>query len=429
MLVYSIFKHPVRWAFPFFYKRMYIVGMENILLDQPTIIAPNHANTLIDPIAIACYQPMDMYFWARADVFKHPVSRWICTNVHMLPIFRPRDGKENMHKNDDTFKASSQVLAANNMLFISPEGNSKMEKRLRPMKLGPARLLFDCLEAYPDKEFYIQPMGLNYTELRQGWGDFMMVYGKPIAASDYLEMYKENPDQAKEILMADVRKGLLDVMLHIDTEENEPYVEGLWELYRNDYVLDMFPKFSYDGERFKQEQAIARQSQIDPYEDQWESIKQYFETLKANNLNDFAIANFPRNNFSRYLFVLCFLPIKILSLFLTLPILKFIQNIANTKVADKDFAPSVVMVGGMVFFSAWGLFLALIAGVVYSWWLALLMPILVLFTQYMSQYWNEEWQKIKYLMAWSSFRKNKPNDAEKLEAQRADLRRYYEQWI
>lgn len=429
MFLYSVLKYPVQLGLIFFYKRIYMLGLENIPHDAPVIGAPNHANTLIDPISIACFQQKDMYFWARADVFKNPLVAWFIKQVHLLPIYRPRDGKENMHKNDSTFEASIDILNQNNMLFIAPEGGSQLEKRLRPMKLGPAKLLFQCLEANPEKEFYIQPIGLNFTSLTSGWGDLMMVFGKPIPASDYWEMYKENPEQTKEILMADVKKGLLDVMLHIDTEENEYCVEGLWEMYRNDYVLDKFPKFSYDDKRFYQEQAIARQSQIDPYDDTWEKIAAYFNSIAANGLSDFAIANFKRNNVLRYLFVLVLLPIKVLAFVLTEPLLKYIQKKAPKMVKDIDFKPSVVLMLGIFTYPVLGLLVFLIVGFAYSWSMALLSPFALLIIQYISQYWNEEWHNIKALGKWNSFRKGKAQEAEKLIEQRAELKRYYEQWI
>lgn len=429
MSIYSVLRKPVQLGLIFFHKRMYMIGLDNIPKNAPIIGAPNHANTLIDPILIACFQPEHMYFWARGDIFRKPLLNWFVRKVHLLPIFRPKEGKELMHKNEDTFKESVEILNQNNILFIAPEGNSQLEKRLRPMKLGPARLLFQCLETHPDKEFYIQPIGLNYTALTSGFGDVMMVFGKPIAASDYWQMYKEHPEKAKEILMDDVKKGMLDVMLHIDTPENEFCVEGLWEMYRNDHVLANFPKFSYDGTRFYQEQAIARQAQIDPYDDMWEKLTQYLTTVKNNNISDFAIANFKRNNILHYLFVLCFLPIKLASFITTRPLLKYIQSKAPKMVKDIDFVPSVVLMLGIFTYPILGLLAFLIVGFAYSWAWALLAPIAILWIQYISQYWDEHWQRISQLWAWASFRKKNEQVAEKLIEARAELRRYYEQWI
>jgi 1-acyl-sn-glycerol-3-phosphate acyltransferase len=172
MLLYRLLKYPTRLALMFFYKRIYILGTENLPKNKPIIAAANHANTFTDPITLASLQPYDLYFWARANEFKHPVLGFIARNVHMLPIHRIRDGKEGMAKNNATFDASKAILAKNNVLFIAPEGDCELEKHLRTLKQGTARIAFEYIKKYPDKELYIVPSGLNYTTIPYAWGDF-----------------------------------------------------------------------------------------------------------------------------------------------------------------------------------------------------------------------------------------------------------------
>lgn len=429
MLLYRLLKQPTRFALSFFYKRIYILGGENLPNRKPTIAATNHGNTFTDPITIASLQPHDLYFWARANEFKHPVLGAIARNVHMLPIHRLRDGKEGMQKNTDTFASSKKILAENNILFIAPEGDCEVEKRLRLLKQGAARIALEFAAQNPDNTLYIMPTGLNYTTITHGWGDFFMVFGRPIEAQRYLADYAHDPQAAVEQLTADLRKAMLDVMLHIDSVENEKMVEGLWQIYRHDKPDAHFSRIHRLSLRFDEEQKIAQKSQLaDDFDELKIFVESYFDALKKLNINDFALATGSQNHSARAAFVLLLLPLKIAAIAVRPP-LWFAQWFVDKYVKDQSFRAPMVVVLGMFGYSFWLVALAFVSAIWLAWPFALLLPPLGLALQYISQHWDEQAQNLSYIRAWRTFSQRQPQAAEQLLAQRKQLQNHIRGWL
>lgn len=423
MLLYRLFKYPVQLALTFFYKRIYLLGLDNLPHNKATIVAANHPNTFIDPILIASMQPYDLYFWARANEFKKPLIGWVARNVHMLPIHRMRDGKDGMQKNNQTFEVSKVVLNDKKILFIAPEGDCEVEKRLRLLKQGTAKLALEYANDYPDKPLYIVPVGLNYTTITQGWGDVMMVCGTPIEVQRYLPDYKEDNYRAIELLTADMRQGMIDSMLHIDKPENEKMVEGLWEMHRNDNYSAHFPPYIYKSPRFQAEQRLARAAQSGDeaeVEARRQAVAAYIDGLAERDLHDFGIAQRDALGWGRAFFVLLGAPLALVGL-ATLPPLALVKFMLKKYIKDVSFRAPMALVFGIIFYGLWSLIGVVAALFFVPWYTALLVPFGVLGLQYFSQHWDDQAQRLKRLQAWRRFARAQPDAAAQIIAQREQI--------
>ena len=70
-------------------------------------------------------------FLARADIFKGKMLIRILTFLNIMPIYRIRDGYENVKRNDEVFEKTNQVMRNRyNPLGIFPEGNHGDRRRL-----------------------------------------------------------------------------------------------------------------------------------------------------------------------------------------------------------------------------------------------------------------------------------------------------------
>ena len=58
------------WHNNFYYRRVIVVGRENINPDDYLIFAPNHQNALMDALAVLFTLKRPLIFLARADIFK-----------------------------------------------------------------------------------------------------------------------------------------------------------------------------------------------------------------------------------------------------------------------------------------------------------------------------------------------------------------------
>ena len=80
------------WHNKVFYRKVIIVGRENINPEDHLIYAPNHQNALMDALAVLFTQKGQLVFLARADIFKRNFLASILYFLKILPVYRIRDG-------------------------------------------------------------------------------------------------------------------------------------------------------------------------------------------------------------------------------------------------------------------------------------------------------------------------------------------------
>jgi len=160
--LYHLFKIAASLAIKIYCRKTVAYFDSNFALDRPTIIACNHPNSFFDAINIAVQYPKSIYFLARGDAFKKPLVARFLKSLHLIPIYRLSEGKENLSKNTETFDACLTLLKQNQTILIFSEGICVNEWKLRPLKKGTARLALMALkDGINDLE--IMPTNINYS--------------------------------------------------------------------------------------------------------------------------------------------------------------------------------------------------------------------------------------------------------------------------
>jgi 1-acyl-sn-glycerol-3-phosphate acyltransferase len=160
--MYYFFKLAASVALQLYTKKTIARFHEPFVANQPTILASNHPNSFFDAIVIAVHYPQPIYFLARGNAFKKPLVAQFLKALHLIPIYRLSEGKENLSKNDDTFQTCINLLQQNQTILIFSEGICKNEWQLRPLKKGTARLALMAAEAGLTN-VRIQPTAINYS--------------------------------------------------------------------------------------------------------------------------------------------------------------------------------------------------------------------------------------------------------------------------
>lgn len=160
--MYYFFKLAATLALPLYTKKTISRFHEPFVANQPTILASNHPNSFFDAILIAVHYPQPIYFLARGDAFKKPLVAQFLKALHLIPIYRLSEGKENLSKNKDTFQTCIDLLQQNQTILIFSEGICKNEWQLRSLKKGTARLALMATGAGLTN-LRIQPTAINYS--------------------------------------------------------------------------------------------------------------------------------------------------------------------------------------------------------------------------------------------------------------------------
>lgn len=238
---YAILKTAVSiWHNKFFYRKVIVVGRENLNNADHLIYAPNHQNALMDALAVLCTNKGQPVFLARADIFRRKLIARILYFLKILPVYRLRDGYENLKSNDWTFHKTIDVLKNKNGLIILPEGNQEMVRRLRQLKKGIFRIAFQADEATGySMNIKIVPVGLEFTHYSRIRQVLTVVYGKPVEVNEFNAQYKSNPQVAMNNLRDKLSEEMRKIMVHIEPVEDYEAIDELRSIINGKYSDDL----------------------------------------------------------------------------------------------------------------------------------------------------------------------------------------------
>lgn len=348
-MLYDLIRPLVTIVFRIFFRKIYLSNTEWIPKDKPMILAANHPTGFLDPCLLACFLPMPLYSLTRGDVFKS-FYKHILHSLNMIPIFRFKDGYANLKNNAATFEYCYDALNNNKTILIFSEGACIMEKRLRPIQKGTARMAFGAWEKYPDLDLYIVPVGVNYTYPKDFRSETMMEVATPIRLQDYHQLYNENPAMAVNQVTSLLSQRLSEKVIIIEKKEDETFTEQLFVLYRNGLHLSVLPVFSTDSSRLQAEREIAaRVNSMDPETKQSlsEKSENYFSRLEAMGVQDASIVKKSNTIWNTLILLIGFIPFLIGYVANYVPIW-YAKRTADRRVTAVEFYSSVSLAVGFV---------------------------------------------------------------------------------
>jgi glycerol-3-phosphate O-acyltransferase / dihydroxyacetone phosphate acyltransferase len=222
----------LRLALRVYFRRIEVIGLENVPPDSPVIFVLNHPNGLVDPAFLLCLAPRRVAFVAKAPLFRMPVIGYLVRALDSLPAYRRQDEGQDPARNIETFNAARQLLARGVTIGICPEGVSHDEPRLKPLKTGAARIALAAASAGDAIDLKIVPVGLYYTEKTTFRSSALLYFaeGLPVKAVT-LEPDGTPPREAVRELSDQIETALREVMLHAEQEEALSLIERAEQIF------------------------------------------------------------------------------------------------------------------------------------------------------------------------------------------------------
>jgi 1-acyl-sn-glycerol-3-phosphate acyltransferase len=160
-LLYALLKIPARLALKIYCKKLQINHKAIATIKGPLLLACNHPNSFLDAILLCTIFNKPVFSLARGDAFKKPFVAKILKALHILPVYREREGTEHLQKNYDTFDACINIFKQDGIVLIFSEALCINEWHLRPLKKGTARLAAAAWQQ--NIPLQILPIGINYS--------------------------------------------------------------------------------------------------------------------------------------------------------------------------------------------------------------------------------------------------------------------------
>jgi len=234
-MLYRLLKVIVWTGIRLFYREVKIVNKQYLNFDGPAIIIANHPNTIMDAWMMGYANDRRVYFMAKSTFFSSPFKKKILTALGMIPINRKSEKAVGGVNNKDSFEACYKLLERGDILVVFPEGTSYMERKLRELKTGTARIALEVEKRNQGKlGLKIVPIGLNYIDASSYRGKVMVHVGKPFSIdSNDLELYSTSAGKAAKSLTEEFRVALSRVFVSLEDNEKEKLAEDIAYLIDN----------------------------------------------------------------------------------------------------------------------------------------------------------------------------------------------------
>ena len=217
-LLYNLVKVYIKTGLYSYHKKIEVFGLENVPLDKPVLFLPNHQSALMDVLLIAVDCNRKPYFLTRADVFGKPLLNKLFTFFQMIPVYRIRDGRSSLSRNEEVFDRCSKILGQGKALVMFPEANHNLKRRVRPLSKGFTRIVFRTLQHHPNIDLQIVPVGLNYLEASDFPDSVAVYYGTPMNARSLFD--EANIQESEKRTKTAVSNALKNLTTHIESEED-----------------------------------------------------------------------------------------------------------------------------------------------------------------------------------------------------------------
>lgn len=255
----------------------------------PLIIVSNHPATLLDPFHAVVNVRGVTFFLANASLFKYRWSAWLLNRLYCIPIERQQDTNGKPLRNEANFARTAAHLKRGGKIYIAVEGTSYVERRLRKVKTGTARIALstEASEGYK-LNLRILPVGLEYDDPTRFRHPAMVTYDEPIRVADFKEVYEQDPTQGVLALTDAIRERLERLIIDTRDEVEDAFLRKIEILLHSDEPVKTqvhFRRARVWLERLRYWQQVEPES----FESFRLGVEAYFDTARGVGVSDAAV--------------------------------------------------------------------------------------------------------------------------------------------
>ncbi|MEM1175420.1 MAG: lysophospholipid acyltransferase family protein [Pseudomonadota bacterium] len=305
-----------------FFRRIDVVGAENIPAEGPVIFAGNHPNALMDGwlIAARCGR-WPLHFMVNAKLWKFKGLGTLLDASGAVPVY-PRAEHGSDADNSKAFEKLYEVIEAGHCMGVFPEGVSHTESHLMDLKTGTARIALTVADR-GKRYATVVPCGLNYIHRHRFRSQVMLEFGEPIVVDEtWAEKYRADPEATVRELTEVLADSLRAVTINAPDWNTWRFAQTSRRLYKPasasltpaQYV-DLNRRF-IDGYAVDDPDVAAFRVDAENYQARLDMLG-----LKDYQLrSDMSLTDISRKVFFRTLWMLALLPIAIPGAILHLPV-------------------------------------------------------------------------------------------------------------
>jgi 1-acyl-sn-glycerol-3-phosphate acyltransferase len=215
-----------------FFRRIDVVGLDNVPAQGAVIFAGNHPNALMDGfLLIAKCGRWPLHFMANAKLWEYKLLAPVLDSIGAVPVYR-REEHDGEIDNQKAFERLYEVIESGDCMGIFPEGISHAESQLVKLKTGTARIALS-VGARGKTDVRIIPCGLNYIHRHRFRSQVLIEFGEPIIVDEqWLQEYDKDEQATVRKFTDHLAKALVDVTLNAPDWRTLRFIQAARRLYK-----------------------------------------------------------------------------------------------------------------------------------------------------------------------------------------------------
>jgi glycerol-3-phosphate O-acyltransferase/dihydroxyacetone phosphate acyltransferase len=374
----------IRIAANTFFRRIDVVGFENIPAEGPVIFAGNHPNALMDGwLLTAKCGRWPLHFLGDAKLWKYRTLGPILNATGAIPVYRREEHGAEVD-NSEAFKKVYEIIESGKCMGIFPEGVSHVESQLVKLKTGTARIALS-VAARGKTAVTIIPCGLNYIHRHRFRSQVLIEFGQPIVIADnWLRDYEKDEQQAVRQLTDYLADTLKAVTLNAPDWRTLRFIQTARRLYKPSSVELTPGQYVELSRRFVDRYLVA----VDDPEMQAlrQEMEDYQSHLEMLGLKDYQLRSPVTPGYAfrkimlRGLTMLALLPVAIPGALVHLPVGWIAASVGERFSYEKDDVATLKVLATILLLPIIYVAVAIAVGIYFGIWWALLAMILLPFS-------------------------------------------------
>ena len=236
---YAVVRAIARFWIWFFFERVEVRHPERVSRIGPVLLCINHPNNLIDSLLVASVVPRQVHYLATGVLFRNPLMARLLVGLGVIPVHRRADDPDRVDRSVELFAACEEAFDRGRIIAIYPEGITRAEAHLQPIKSGAARIALGY-EAHAPGRLTVVPVGLSFAVRKRFRGRVLVSFGEPVDVSSHLASYREEAAKALHTLTAALQGAMEREVIHVERIDTAAFRRAVEALYRGELERELW---------------------------------------------------------------------------------------------------------------------------------------------------------------------------------------------
>lgn len=236
-MLYTFLQKVIKASLAIFFQKIEMRHGENVPRNGPVVLAVNHPDSQMDAFVLSSTIKRKVHYIAHAGLFANKMREKLLRSCGVIPVHRKRGDSNGVDRNVEAFQECYELLERGGVIGIFPEGLSEMERRVRKIKTGAARIVLET-ERRNGYSLGVKliPVGLHFFSRSRFRSKVLVNVGRPIDLQPFFSQNEDDNVEAVIRLTAKIQDRLEKLTVNVQHKELDLFVKDIESIYRDELM-------------------------------------------------------------------------------------------------------------------------------------------------------------------------------------------------